>query len=268
MWIEALQNSVFLAPVVAFFAGVATFFASCLLPLVPIYFAYLTGLGLALPNTFEKTTSRAWWNFLWNWRKADKNIPLSVLCATFVLGFVSTFVVLGALVNRFALIWAPYKNSLRVLAGAFFIFVGLFVLGLFQKSFLQREWRFPLQQHFTRFRRLNAFLTGVVFALGWTPCIGPSLALILFWAGRADTFWKGIVLLLSFGIGLGVPFLLLGFVYERVAPSLFSRPRISRAARVLSGIVIVLSGVLLINNQWQRLALGFIHFFGLQSLTM
>ena len=162
-----------LNPLVAFTGGLITFFASCLLPLVPTYLAYLTGAAL---QTKGEPYQR--------WKVMRHAL-------FFVLGFILTFIVLGATLRQLAAELLPYRQMLEKLGGLLFVIFGLFLLGVGKRSWLQREIKLTFGQWFEHWPYLNAFIFGVVFSLGWTPCIGPVLAVILLWSTQQANMLNG-----------------------------------------------------------------------------
>lgn len=234
---------------VALLAGVVTFFASCLLPLVPTYLAYLSGVSL---SDDQATTQR--------WR-------IFKTALAFVTGFVTTFVMLGLLVAQFAPLVAAYRDTLTRISGVLFIVLGLSMLGVFKSGWWQSEFKLQVSDSFKKFQLLYAFLVGVAFGLGWTPCIGPVLAVILFWSTRQETQWQGVMLLVSYGVGLGLPFLAVAALFEKLVPWLKQHARLSEYAVKFSGAVVVLAGVLFLLGQFQVLSLALLELLQLRKLA-
>lgn len=224
----------------AFISGFITFFASCLLPLVPTYIAYLSGITLSAEKAEEPSLSQRW--------------KLISVAALFVAGFVLTFIVLGATMQRFALVLAPYRLLFTRISGLLFIVLGLFMLGLFQHSFLSKEYRLPVTRWFTKKTNIHAFLTGIAFGFGWTPCIGPVLATILFWSAQQNSYMLGISMLAVYGLGLGIPFLLVAAFFNQIVPFLKKSRAVSLWVSRLSGVVMILAGVGLFTNSMQAYA--------------
>jgi cytochrome c-type biogenesis protein len=235
---------------VAFVAGFITFFASCLLPLVPTYLAYLSGVSLQS----DEATSQRWSVFR--------------VALFFVLGFITTFVILGLLLSQFSAAIVPYRVIINRLAGLLFIGLGLFMLGIFKSNFFSRELRFDVDHLFKRYKHTHAFLTGVAFGFGWTPCIGPVLAVILFWSVQQSSMLMGTLLLTVYGIGLGIPFLLVALGFEKIIPLLKKYARVSQFAMYLAGGVIILAGILMFSGQFQRLSLILLNLLGLDTLAV
>lgn len=248
MWLPLDGSKVNL--LIAFLGGIFTFFASCLLPLVPTYLAVLS--GFAFTKTGEATKQR--------W-------PLLRLATVFVSGFILTFITLGLLLGRFALLLGPYRLWLERLGGLVFLAMGLFLLGVGKKTWLQREWRITLSEKWLRWRIWHAFLAGLAFGFGWTPCIGPILAVILFWSARQETMFLGTSLLLAYGLGLGLPFLVVAAAFESITPWLHRAQRLSQIIKYVSAVVIILAGILMLLNQSQSLSLWLLHLLQIDAFT-
>lgn len=234
---------------IAFIAGGITFFASCLLPLVPTYLAYLSGVALNDQQAGQK-----------KWQIFKTGLM-------FVIGFIITFIILGLLVNKFASVIGPYRQLVEKIAGALFIVLGLFMMGVFKSTFLSQEKRFDLHGKFQQHRSLHAVLTGIAFGFGWTPCIGPVLAVILFWAAQAESILKGTMLLIAYGVGLGIPFLIIALGFEKIIPWIKEHAKISKAVSVISGLFVLTTGILLLADQFQNMSFYLLELFNLRILS-
>ncbi|MBK6421387.1 MAG: cytochrome c biogenesis protein CcdA [Gemmatimonadetes bacterium] len=224
---------------VAFSAGILSFLSPCVLPLVPSYIGFLTGLSL------DEMSSRR--------RVAFTHALL------FVLGFTLVFLLLGATASALGRTLAFHKVWLQRLGGVLIIVFGLVCLGVIKSNVLLQDKRVHLQDKPLGF--LGSVLVGMAFAAGWTPCIGPILGGILGLASAADTFGRGMLLLGAYSAGLAVPFLLAAWAVDRfLAWFQKFRPYLPWVMRV-SGLLLIVVGVLLITGQFTRLA-GF-----LQGLT-
>lgn len=210
----------------ALIAGLVSFLSPCVLPLVPPYLIYLTGATIEHVANEEATTSS---------RRA-----VMISAALFVLGFSTVFVLLGAsasLIGSFIRIWSP---QLAVLAGIVIIVMGLHFLGLTRIGFLMREGRLPIPKPVGLW---GAYVMGLAFAFGWTPCIGPILAAILSIAAAEATVAKGAGLLAVYSAGLGIPFLIAAFMVERFS-SVFARMKrhLATVERAM-GVLMIITGV-------------------------
>jgi cytochrome c-type biogenesis protein len=210
----------------ALFAGIISFLSPCVLPLVPPYLVYLAGTSLE--------------------RLADAEPPPRVRQETFlaavlfVAGFSTVFVALGAGASAIGSLMRFYSNELATVAGVFIIIMGLHFLGLTPISFLSRQARLDVQKPVGVW---GAYVMGLAFALGWTPCIGPILAAILAVAASETTVLKGAGLLAVYSLGLGVPFLIAALAVEPFAAFLLRfRSHLAHMEKVMGGLL-VLTGV-------------------------
>lgn len=225
--------------IAAFGAGLLSFVSPCVLPLVPPYLGFLTGASI------EELTGEEMGRLAAKKRAAE-------VALSFVLGFTCVFVALGATASVFGQILRQWSETLGIVAGLFIILMGLHFLGLFRVALFYREARF----HDFRVKAGlgGAFLLGLAFAFGWTPCIGPVLATILSVAGSRDTVGDGALLLAVYSLGLGVPFLIAALFAARFV--LFMRrfrrhfPMVERAM----GGVLVITGALFLSGGMQRVS--------------
>jgi len=221
-------------------AGALSFISPCVLPLVPPYLCYVTGLSL----DEVKSASR-------------KSVLVASLA--FVLGFTTVFVALGATASVIGRMVAQYSGTLAILAGIFIIIVGLGFLGLFRIGLLQRDVRFQVASKPAGL--VGSYVLGLAFAFGWTPCIGPVLAAILAVAGSTETVGQGASLLALYSLGLGVPFLIAaGFAGAFV--SAFARfRRWMPIAEKAMGVFLVVTGVLFLTGQMTRFSFWLLETF-------
>jgi cytochrome c-type biogenesis protein len=218
-----------LSLVVAFGAGVLSFASPCCLPLVPAYVGHLAG------RTLDKEgASRA--------RAVAHGLA-------FVLGFTAIFVALGASIGLVGFVFQDLVKStaFRVVAGTGLILLGLHTAGLLRINALYRDLRFRRRLD-ARIGLLPSFLIGVVFAAGWTPCIGPILGTILVYAGTQGTVAQGALLLAAYSLGLGVPFLVAGYALEGATRLIRRLNRHGRVVEVASGGLMVVMGFVVMFN--------------------
>ncbi|HEV7129343.1 MAG TPA: cytochrome c biogenesis protein CcdA [Ktedonobacterales bacterium] len=233
----------------AFGVGLASFVSPCVLPLVPIYIAQLVGPGVlgsqarAGASAIAPDTPPAA-----RWRPE----PL-LHAAAFVAGFGLAFVALGATASELGALLATQQAVLRRIGGVLLVLFGLHVAGIIRVPGLNRERRFTLRVGTPGYA--TSLAMGLVFAIGWTPCVGPYLASILVLAAAAHTLGIGVGLLAIYALGLGVPFLLVGAAFDRLAPVLkrlsSSLPTIERVAGLLLvalGIVVFFNWLLYLNS--------------------
>lgn len=218
---------------VAFLGGLLTFLAPCVLPILPAYIAYLSGVDVVSRDQKKAPI----------WRG---KIFLNSLF--FVLGFLVVFVFLGIAASTIGSVLLYYRTAFRFMGGAIFIVLGLHLTEVFQIPLLAKSVKLQVSNRVTRFHYLNSFVIGLAFGFSWTPCIGPILGIILFWAGHEATFWKGFFLLLSFGLGLGLPFLILSIFTQQLMNWFRRLGKGLRYLQIIAGIVIIILGLLLLTN--------------------
>lgn len=210
----------------ALVAGLISFLSPCVLPLVPPYLVYMAGTSLE--------------------RLADNEAPPRVRRETlfaaclFVLGFATVFVALGASASAVGGLLRVWSAELSILAGIAIVVMGLHFLGVFQLGWLMREKRTELQKPASLF---GAYVMGLAFAFGWTPCIGPILAAILAVAASEATVAKGAGLLAVYSLGLGIPFLIAAVAIGPFAKFLARfRKHIGKVEKIM-GLLLVLTGI-------------------------
>lgn len=233
----------------AFLAGLLSFVSPCVLPLTPAYVARLVG-----PAIWESDEADA------RTRAALRTATL-LHAAAFVAGFTITFIALGATASALGSVLSEHQDVLRQAGGIVLVLFGLHVAGVIRVPGLSREKRFTLGARDASYPA--SFLVGLIFALGWTPCVGPILASILVLAAQAGTLASGVLLLLMYSLGLGVPFLALGAAFDRLAPALKRLTPYLRAIEVVTGVLLALMGVIIYFN-WLLLLNGR---FGLPGLA-
>ena len=174
---------------IAFAAGLLSFVSPCVLPLVPSYITYITGLTL---EELTSDTERA---------RVRGTIILNSLL--FIAGFSAVFIAFGASASLAGQLLLTYQDFIRKLGGVLIIVFGLYVMGLLKLKFLMADKR----MHFTSRPAgyVGSFLIGVAFAAGWTPCVGPILGTILLYASTTDSMLTGVKLLTSYSLGIGLP---------------------------------------------------------------
>lgn len=210
----------------AFAAGMLSFLSPCVLPLVPPYLVYLTGTSLERFADAE----------------AEPQVRRETIGAAllFVLGFSTVFVTLGASASAIGAALRAYSGELAIIAGVAIIIMGLHFLGLTPIALLMRQKRFELAKPVGLW---GAYLMGLAFALGWTPCIGPILAAILAVAASEETVAKGAGMLAVYSLGLGIPFVAAAFAIEPFAAFLARfRAYLGLVEKTMGGLL-VLTGI-------------------------
>jgi len=217
--------------IAAFLAGVVSFVSPCVLPLVPSYVTFITGIS------FDELTSE---------RSSRVRRLTIVHSLAFIVGFSIVFIALGATATVAGQFLRQHQDTLRRVGGVLIILFGIYLTGLIKIPALSRERKVHLSGKPVGV--LGSVLVGITFAAGWTPCIGPILASILVYASTAKTVGTGIVLLAVYSLGLGVPFLLSSLALNSFL-SASKRIRGSlKAIEAASGVVLIVFGILLVSN--------------------
>lgn len=218
----------------AFLAGLLSFISPCVLPLTPAYVARLVG-----PAVWEGGAAGT---------PTRPSLRAATLfhAASFVAGFTVTFIALGATASALGSVLSAHQDVLRQVGGIILILFGLHVAGLIRIPGLDREKRLTMIARDTSYPA--SFVIGLIFALGWTPCVGPILSGILLLAAQAGTLSSGVLLLLVYSLGLGVPFLVLGAAFDRLAPALKRLTPYLPAIEVVTGALLALMGVVIFFN--------------------
>lgn len=214
-----------LAPA-AFLAGVLMFLAPCTLPIVPGYLAFIAGN----PTGTAVSTRR--------------RVLLNALA--FVVGFSIVFILLGTFAAEAGSVLGPWRDTLSRAAGAVIIIFGLTMLGIVRIPVLSNEKRMAIPHFLTIGKLESSLLIGALFALGWSPCIGPILGTILLFASTSATAMQGALLLGVFSLGLGLPFIATAFLLNEAGALIQRYSRFISTLSVLGGIILLLLGLLML----------------------
>ena len=217
----------------AFFAGLLSFLSPCVLPLVPSYIAYITGVsGVA---------------------EIQARRHLALLHAVlFVIGFTLIFVALGATATVFGRVLHHYQQWLERIGGALIVVFGLYTLGLLRIGFMSREMRFQLGDQPAGF--LTSVLAGMAFGAGWTPCIGPILGAILLYTSSQADLGRGIALLLAYSLGLAIPFILAAGALEAFMGWFKKFRKYIVWVERVAGVLLVIVGVMMMLGMMTRMS--------------
>ncbi|MBX3526408.1 MAG: cytochrome c biogenesis protein CcdA [Rhodoblastus sp.] len=230
-------------------AGVLSFLSPCVLPLVPPYLTFIA--GTTIEDIVDEGTARA-----------RRDVLLAAVL--FVAGFTTVFVALGATASVFGQVIRANLHILSVLAGVAIIGMGLHFLGVFKLHFLYREKRMEVEKPVGLW---GAYVMGLAFAFGWTPCIGPILAAILAVASSEETVGKGAGLLAVYSLGLGVPFLLAALAIEPFMNFMKKFRAHFGKVEKLVGVALVATGVAFLTGGMQNLSIWLLETFpGLAKL--
>jgi cytochrome c-type biogenesis protein len=221
-------------------AGILSFLSPCVLPLVPPYLCYISGVSLEDMSSRETPSLREH-----RWR-----VMLSGLL--FVLGFTTVFVLLGATASALGQVLRVNLPLLSQIAGVAIIVMGLHFLGLFRLGFLARDARYQHNQTMATYA--GAYVVGLAFAFGWTPCIGPVLAAILSVAGTEESVTRGMALLAFYSLGLGIPFLIAAFSVDGFLRFSKHFRRHMPALEKIMGALLLLTGIMFLTGWMQNVS--------------
>ncbi len=226
---------------IAFIAGLASFLSPCVLPLVPIYLAQLVGQSVSQavdsqPGSVVPAAASV----------SRTRLTTFFHAAIFVFGFTISFVALGATASTLGSFLRLHLIILRQVGGILMIIIGLHLTGLLKLPFLYQQKRFTFTPTHPGYPA--SFLIGIIFAIAWTPCIGPILTSILILAADAPTLQQGVWLLLVYSLGLGVPFLLLGLGLNQLSRLLkWLKPYLGKI-EIATGVLMMVVGVMIFFN--------------------
>ena len=220
---------------IAFGYGLLSFLSPCVLPLIPVYLSSLVG-----PDIFEDKAKR-------------KPLPIFRHSLSFVLGFTLVFTLFGAGSGLLGAVLLSHLTMVRQIAGVLLIILGLVMLAALKIPWLNYEGRLNLSLPASG-GYLRSFLVGAAFPVAWIPCTSWALGGILMLAGASQTAWQGAFLLAIYSLGLGLPFLIMGAAFDAIAPLLKNLRRFSDLIYVISGLLLVVMGVLVLTNHlgWLR----------------
>ncbi|SDO30386.1 cytochrome c biogenesis CcdA family protein [Alkalicoccus daliensis] len=218
---------------IALFAGIVSFLSPCVFPLVPAYLAQLTGAEISQ-----------------NKLSADRKLILSRSLG-FILGFTSIFLALGASTSFLGGLFLQNQQLVEQLGGIIIVLFGLQLMGIFQLNFLMSEKRMKNPAKSASFGR--SVLFGLVFAAGWSPCIGLVLGSILALAAQNDPA-GGMILLLFYSAGLGIPFILVGLLFAKSIDRIRNLNRYLPVFQKVSGLIMIILGIMLFTGWFARIA--------------
>jgi cytochrome c-type biogenesis protein len=227
--IDILDASLLPAMAVALLAGVLSFLSPCVLPIVPPYLAYMSGISVG------------------DLRQGRSALLASVF---FVLGLSTVFLLLGAATSAFGMLFLSWKSTLETAAALIVMAFGGHFIGIYRIKFLDRDVRF--QGGDNGGSAFGAYILGLAFAFGWTPCIGPILSAILSIAMQQGSVAKGAALLTVYAVGLGIPFLLCAAFFPRLTPLMnFMKRHMERIERVM-GLMLWTIGLLMLTGGFSQ----------------
>ncbi len=211
----------------SFVNGFLTFVSPCILPMLPIYFSYLAG-------SIEDGKGG---------EKSEKE-RLFINSIGFVIGFTIVFVLLGAAATSLGSFLRSYRQELKTISGVVIILFGLNFMGVLRIGILDIEKRFDYK--FDRLKFFSSIVFGMVFSFGWTGCIVQFLTPVLAMAADSETLAKGLVLLLIYSLGLGVPFIISAIIFDKIKGAFKFIKKNSRIISIISGVLLILLGIAMI----------------------
>ena len=230
---------------VAFAAGVFSFLSPCVLPLIPSYLSFVSGVSLEEMRS-DRAEARERWRVVLN-------------SVAFIIGFSLVFVSLGASASLLGALFLSYRNAIRVIGGIFILLVGLYLVGLFKIAALERYLQFNLKDKPAGYA--GSVLVGITFAVAWTPCVGPILGAILTVSTVQTSASGGVGLLATYAAGLGVPFLLTALFTRELAGRLRALRRLGTALQIVAGVILIVMGVAMVTGQLSRLGFWLLETF-------
>ena len=239
--IEIIDANLLPGLVVAFIAGLISFLSPCVLPIVPPYIAYMSGVAL---TEIEN-------------RKGRQKIVLTALF--FVLGLSTVFIFLGFSASAIGAIFFEYQTLLNTIAGFIIMLFGLHFLGIYRLHFLDREARFEVENY--QGTAFGSYVLGLAFAFGWTPCIGPQLGAILSLAASNASILKGTVLLAFYAMGLGIPFLIFALFINRLEGFLKFFKQYFKIIERIMGLLLWTVGLLMLTGGFSSISFWLLETF-------
>jgi cytochrome c-type biogenesis protein len=217
---------------VAFAAGIFSFLSPCVLPLIPSYLSFVSGVSLD-----EMRSDQA---------AGDVRSRVVLNSVAFIAGFSLVFVSLGASASFLGSFFLGYRDVIRILGGLFILLVGLYLIGVFKVAALERYLQFDLKDKPAGY--LGSVLVGITFAVAWTPCVGPILGAILALAGTSGEIGRGTLLLTTYAAGLALPFFLSAMAINSFFQFSRSFRRYIQAVHVTGGVLLIVVAVLLLTD--------------------
>lgn len=222
----------------AFTAGLFSFISPCVLPVVPSYLCYITGLS------FEDLTDETESPKIVKWMIIKNSLM-------FIGGFSLVFILFGATATSLGQFLHMYQAAIRKIGGAVVVLFGLYIMGILKLSFLMADKRIHLQDKPAGL--IGSFIVGVAFASGWTPCVGPILGTILLYASTSGSVSTGIFLLSAYSLGIGLPLFILSFGFNSFLAAYKKLIPYMKYINIISGAFMIFIGALIFSNSFTLL---------------
>ena len=234
--------------ITVFFAGLLTFLSPCIFPLIPGYISFMSGESIVNIQEENKTSK----NIL--------RLKAFLGAIFFGLGFSIVFVTLGASATTLGSLLEEHRTLLAQIGGVIVIIFGLHMLGVFKINFLLKTKKINYKRHSYPFY-IESFILGIVFVLGWTPCIGPILTGVIAIASQEETVSQGMTLLFTYSLGLWIPFLIAALAVNEVMVLIKKTGKYLIWIERIAGILLILVGIILLFNQMTALTAIFSNIF-------
>ncbi len=209
---------------ILFLEGILTFISPCILPMLPIYISYFIG------------------------EDESKNNKALINSIGFVVGFSMIFTVLGAAAGSFGVFIQNYMKLFNIIAGILLIVFGLNYIGIFKITFLERSFKLNNKANLNKLNLISSTLFGMIFAIGWTPCVGTFLGAALMIAANSQDTMKGILMLISYSLGLGIPFIISALLIENLKSAFKFIKRNYKIINTISGILLIVIGLMMMTG--------------------
>ncbi|BDU50270.1 cytochrome c biogenesis CcdA family protein [Haliovirga abyssi] len=219
-----------LSLLLVFGAGIASFFSPCTLPLIPVYLSYISGIGAKELNN-------------------KKRFKIFFHTLSFILGFTTIFVIIEIGAIYFANIFSKViSNDITYkIAGTLVIVLGIHMTGIFKIKQISQEKKLNIRINPGNY--FSSYGLGLLFALGWSPCVGPILASVVMYASQSKTMSTGVFYLIIYSLGMGIPFLIFGFLLEYFMKFVDKINKYGKVVEIVSGLILILMGLVLFFNK-------------------
>lgn len=210
---------------ILFLEGIITFISPCILPMLPIYVSYFMG------GSDDKESNKALINSI-----------------GFVIGFSVIFTILGAAAGTFGVFIQRYMQVFNIVAGILLIIFGLNYIGIFKIPLLERSYKLKNKTNLNKLNLTSSILFGMIFAIGWTPCVGTFLGSALMFAANTQDIFKGVLMLLSYSLGLGIPFIISALLIENLKGAFKFIKKNYKIINTISGILLIIIGLMMMTG--------------------
>jgi cytochrome c-type biogenesis protein len=228
-----LLSSTDFTGIIAFVSGLLSFFSPCILPLVPSYLIFISGITF---DDYKELQPRKY-----------RKIVL-VHSLAFIVGFSFVFVTLGISSSALGRLLSNYQVYVMRIGGFVLIILGLYYLDVIKMPFLNREKVFHLKEKPVGL--FGSFIIGITFSLGWTPCVGPALSSILIIASTTESIWEGVYLLGLYSLGLAIPFVISALLFDQLFGLLKKYSSIVKYSTKFLGVLFIVIGILFFSSYW------------------